>query len=566
MVRRQETGLIDIDPVTKHQMKNAKQKFVTLFGLRTAAKEKPIMRVEDEFECLKTLWGSEEMVFELEIHRIATALLMELAGGTGNRPTALLQLRFRDIAVALLPDPEGSEWPRVVIDWRFENTKGYLGAKDTNEIPIPDIPNEPCLLLCPHTSFLSLAFLSNAFAVTDLTPATLYSLKVPQGLGQLLIPWKESMKDVFVFRKLLRTPLGVELSDEHLSYDFLRMQLRKVGELTNFAFPVGAYCFRRGHGEALNNTAGISEAQRNLCMGHAPNSTVFQRNYLSRHITISTHDAFRNLPQQTELIRVATGMSRTIDKRRPRFLLPSQVEQARCHPKVQALLRLRESYKQRIKSRGGTIKKYRGTRLFEQYCKIQRTYISEFEFQKKAFLNEVKKKFRDEQPVVDILHQIHGLDLQDRDDNADKAPLLSTERMQVLDTLLTITPPVAGEERSRRIAAIEAMITLGRLQDGHQYPVRAVEVGSQSTGRSLPLMKACKQTQCFLCFGNVKASLHRRTKEFRSKGDLKKHLLRFHVGRMRGECIACPLDGVVLRDGQQVLRHAHHIHKTPIAY
>ena len=257
--------------LTRYQ---AKQKFVEEFRLRTAAKEKPIMRVEDEFECLKTLWGSKDMVFELEVHRIAVALLMKLAGGTGNRPKALLQLRFRDISVALLPDPQGSEWPRVVIDWKFENTKGYLGAKDTyvmtclwsssssvltiiysNEIPIPDILNEPCLLLCPHTTFLSLAFLSSAFAVTDLTPATLYSLKVPPGSGQLLIPWKESMKDVYVFRKLLRTPLGVELSDEHLPYDFLRTQLRRVGELTNFAFPVGAYCFRRGHGEALNNTS-----------------------------------------------------------------------------------------------------------------------------------------------------------------------------------------------------------------------------------------------------------------------------------------------------------------------
>jgi len=546
-------------------MKNAKQKFVEEFRLRTAAKEKPIMRVEDEFECLKTLWGSKEMVFELEVHRIATALLMKLAGGTGNRPKALLQLRFRDISVALLPDPQGSEWPRVVIDWKFENTKGYLGAKDTNEIPIPDILNEPCLLLCPHTTFLSLAFLSSAFAVTDLTPATLYSLKVPPGSGQLLIPWKESMKDVYVFRKLLRTPLGVELSDEHLPYDFLRTQLRRVGELTNFAFPVGAYCFRRGHGEALNNTTGISEAQRNLCMGHAPNSTVFQRNYLSRHITISTHDAFRNLPQQTELIRAATGMSRTIDKRRPRFLSPTQVDQARRHPKVQALLRLRECYKQRIKSRGGTIKGHRGTRLFEQYCKIKRAYISEFEFQKKALLSEVKRKFREEQPVVDILHQIHGLDLQDNDDDATEPSSLSSERLQVLDALLTITPPAADKDRSRRIAAIEAMITLGQLQDGHQFPVRPVEAGRQSMTRSTPLTKTCKQTQCFLCLGNAKASAHRRVKEFHSKGDLKKHLIRFHARRMQGGCIICPLDGVVLRDGHDVLRHADKVHCTPIA-
>jgi hypothetical protein len=94
------------------------------------------MRVEDEFECLKTLWLSREMVFEAEVLRLFLALLMQLAGSTGNRPKALLQLRFRHVSVALLPDPEGSEWPRVMIDWKFENTKGYLGQKDAYVKPL----------------------------------------------------------------------------------------------------------------------------------------------------------------------------------------------------------------------------------------------------------------------------------------------------------------------------------------------------------------------------------------------------------------------------------------------
>jgi hypothetical protein len=178
----------------------------------------------------------------------------------------------------------------------------------------------------------------------------------------------------------------------------------------------------------------------------------------------------------------------------------------------------------------------------------------------------VKKKFREEQPVLDILHQIHGLDLEDKDGDADLDSLLSTEQMHVLDTLLTITPPVADKERSRRIAAIEALVTLGCLQDGHQFPVRTVEVGRQSIKRSIPLTKACKQMQCFLRFGNLKASAHRRAKEFHSKGDLKRHLMRFHARRMQGGGrIVCPLDGVVLRDGHDVLRHAHTVHGTPIA-
>jgi hypothetical protein len=58
----------------------------------------------------------------------------------------------------------------------------------SNEFPVPDIPNEPCLLLCPHMTFLALAFLYDAFAVPDLTPESLYSLKVPIGQGQLPLP------------------------------------------------------------------------------------------------------------------------------------------------------------------------------------------------------------------------------------------------------------------------------------------------------------------------------------------------------------------------------------------
>jgi hypothetical protein len=57
------------------------------------------------------------MVFELELHRMALALLRKLAGGTGNQPTALLQLRCRDISVSLLPDLEGSEWPSHGHGW-----------------------------------------------------------------------------------------------------------------------------------------------------------------------------------------------------------------------------------------------------------------------------------------------------------------------------------------------------------------------------------------------------------------------------------------------------------------
>ena len=70
------------------------------------------------------------MVFEHERYRIQLALLVILAGITGNRPDALLKLTWGDIKFVLLRDPSGRTRARLVVELTFNNTKGYLGAKD----------------------------------------------------------------------------------------------------------------------------------------------------------------------------------------------------------------------------------------------------------------------------------------------------------------------------------------------------------------------------------------------------------------------------------------------------
>ena len=55
---------------------------------------------------------------------------MQLAGITGNRPEALLQLRYKDVGVFLIRDSEGGERLRVLMDWKFKYTKRYRGSKD----------------------------------------------------------------------------------------------------------------------------------------------------------------------------------------------------------------------------------------------------------------------------------------------------------------------------------------------------------------------------------------------------------------------------------------------------
>jgi len=56
---------------------------------------------------------------------------MQLAGDTGNRVDALLKVKYKNMKVALLSDPDGGGRPRCNIDWKSTETKPYLGPKDS---------------------------------------------------------------------------------------------------------------------------------------------------------------------------------------------------------------------------------------------------------------------------------------------------------------------------------------------------------------------------------------------------------------------------------------------------
>jgi len=107
-----------------------RQRLAIKHELRTEKKKKSIMRAEDEFELLKTLYLSTEMNFNHERHRVQLASIMHLAGITGNRPAAFLAVCYEHVKVTLLPDPRG-ERPRVLVKIAYKYTKGYLGEKDS---------------------------------------------------------------------------------------------------------------------------------------------------------------------------------------------------------------------------------------------------------------------------------------------------------------------------------------------------------------------------------------------------------------------------------------------------
>ena len=247
------------------------------FKLNDEKRKKPIMRAEDEFELLKTLYLDTEIDFDHERHRPQLALIMQLAGITSNRPSALLALCYGHIKITLLRDPEGGDLPRLIIELTYKYTKGYLGAKDAlvyhiptcryrtliairNEFPIPDIPNEPCLLLCPQINLLALIFADQAFKSPELrSPEELFRLRINPGQNQQEVPLKQQLDNTPVFRRSERTVYGIQISSQDALPDScLRSRMIKLGRVTGMELPTGPYTFRRGAGEALDASSKLS--------------------------------------------------------------------------------------------------------------------------------------------------------------------------------------------------------------------------------------------------------------------------------------------------------------------
>ncbi len=98
-------------------------------GLSNKKRESATMYVEDLAEFARVLLATTNMMFEIGWLRIQLILFCQLAGITGNRPEALVNLRFRHLKLSLIRDLNADR-PRLFIELIAEYIKGYLGIKD----------------------------------------------------------------------------------------------------------------------------------------------------------------------------------------------------------------------------------------------------------------------------------------------------------------------------------------------------------------------------------------------------------------------------------------------------
>ncbi|KAK4196095.1 hypothetical protein QBC40DRAFT_268722 [Triangularia verruculosa] len=288
----------------KHRLSDQKRenRYITIDNLKE--------QVDTTLRTTKKSFGLREL-------RILYVLFLLLLAPTGARPTSVLLLRFRDIRIVLARDPNSGPH-KILIKFTLEFTKTYLSSKDAKTITIPEVLFDPSLTLSIQTFLLGILFRHRAFKAPSLTYSErLTQLDIYPGEQELPIPLKASIKDVYIFRRAIKTLVGYEISsNELISYGMIAGWIKRYSEIAGMEVPTIPYNLRYNAGNVFDRSNEVSDATRNLMLDHA-NSTPFQRHYLGRQIVGDPYAIIRGLKPQDTLVQASCSIGHSISKRRP---------------------------------------------------------------------------------------------------------------------------------------------------------------------------------------------------------------------------------------------------------
>ncbi|GAA92072.1 hypothetical protein AKAW_10186, partial [Aspergillus luchuensis IFO 4308] len=405
------------------------------------------------------------------------------------------------------------------------------------EIGIPEVPSEPCLLFCPKTLFLGLLIRKSAFRHLHISSARqLYALQVSKSAGSLTL--HPADPDAHLFDISART---------------LNSWLKRLGEITGFDLPITPYWLRRGAGEAANSSCEISEAQQNLLLQHASGS-VYQKNYRPDYLPVDFNAAWRQLKPQVMIIRMASGQSRSIDRRRPIDLSGAEEIEARANLSVRRRLKCWLKYKQKIQRKHGTLASAAGTPLYAEAMKQRTRYYTALQASRREMKEKKRSRFNEEQPVQDVIRQVHGLPLETYNVCDDVA--LSQERRKAIVILFRFAPTSEQDETNCRIAAVDAVSQIGPNLTSR---LRAIHSSEGLPGwTAAGLGNKCvtiRPLECLFC------SIYGvREKPFKSDFSFRRHIRRVHYA-----CTRCPDPAChePLNEWWEIANHMRFYHKSP---
>ncbi|CAG8076758.1 unnamed protein product [Penicillium salamii] len=574
------------------RMRRVIRRLAKKYKLSIKGRDKPPMDVEDLAKVVETTVSTTKKKFGHGRHRIELGLFLQLAGLTTNRPQAILDLRYRHIQVSLLRDPQGGPH-RIVIEFTFEFTKEWLGAKDANTYILPEIIFDPSLVLSPHVFLLGLLFADRAFDRVDgeevlVLASQLPRLQIRDECNELRLQLDPAMDDVPVFRMSERTFNGIGISPNRpLPYSTLEPWVKKMGVITGIRQVTRPYSLRYGAGTALDNSGSVSDSLRNLVMHHADTRT-FLKFYLSRRISKNLPAIIRGLDPEEDIMRAACRMSRTIDPDRPQELTTEQSCSVNQEPEIIRLMRQRDEIGRSLER---PLSKNKGTPNHDMYRKLNRELAGARKRAQDTLLAQIQNKYDREQPMLEIKRQLSGIAPAGSSSQRLKC---STEvpvpQERLIKSLLTLPRPTIEEEMTRRTEAIDSVAAYCQFQEGDTCRLprnkrsggsrKNIEVHGQrqlesemvdsSCQRDTPLelalrsaMKDHRPLFCFICVGQPDLDPTKRAQQFASHGDVTKHIKIKHLKKMvSSQSIACNICDKTFTEIMHFQRHASDSHKT----
>ncbi|KAL4928045.1 DUF3435 domain-containing protein [Aspergillus undulatus] len=531
----------------------------------------------------------------------------QLAAITASRPEALLELRYSDIMLTLIRDPEGGR-PRLFVFLRPEFTKKFLGKKAPNEFKIPEIIFDPTLALSPHVFLLGMLFHIKGFKSITTTgpvldsPEKLYSLEVLDGLGQQQLKLKDELLDKYVFCQTIREATGFRVALEiKLLASTVRSRMRRAGQITGFDDITKPYILRYAGAKAFNSSEEVSDALQNVILQHADIRT-FIRHY-EVDVDMDVQGIIRKTGSQTPLVRFACSLSASIDPDRPYWLSTDESKSLNQLPEIRKRQQAVVERKENDKISTGRLRQQEKLELFQdrvveakrKYNQSVRELRNEKQRQRNRRIRENLKRYRKEQPVIDLERQLAGKLVDTKVMGAlERKGFMPPQQMLMIDAILTLPGTTLDAEYKRRIHAINTVTAFCGVEEGR--PTRQT---TQSRRRPVPdddepvpvakryqtsvedqtenaLRQAMESVRidspkqrpqtCFLCLGNPDLPLKDRLLKHSTPGSLTRHFLRKHVNLswpVKGvTCAVC--DGKPLQQKSELLNHAEIFHGTVV--
>lgn len=311
------------------------------------------------------------------------------------------------------------------------------------------------------------------------------------------------------------------------------------------------------------------------------NSRTFEKHYLGRVVPVDTMAVVSHKVQQKALMRQACSIGYSASKRRPTHLTPEQSSSINNDPKIQDLLRQRES----LVSKGNKSEK-----VCARLRKITKDIQSEKARLRRKRKDQVRKTWSREQAVTDIERQLAGKTFEEppmspSDEDAHPA------QKRLYEALTAPATNTIEAEYRRRNNAILSVMSYCSVQESPLPPmtrIRAIankdcvsdlhndttkETASSVLGDAITSVftksRAERSRRCFLCVGRATTlepsdpAIDGLIKPFYSSGDLSRHFKRRHLSNLQpNEKLYCRLCDEMLDHKMHLQNHAETVHGT----